>query len=155
MIEAEKANFNRTEIIFRMIRDKVLHEDHWIQQRIGWLLTINGFLFAGFGALVSIGTNPDSAEPTKEVVSETLMTIPAVGFGLAILTLAAVMTATVARRGALGEWEKLVSAEERRIYPSPRATGRALWVGGAASGGVCVLLAFTWLWAWIAILESV
>lgn len=33
----------------RVIRSMIQHEDHLRDQRLGWLLTFNGFLFATFG----------------------------------------------------------------------------------------------------------
>jgi len=68
--------------IYEIVRAKYTHEDLWIQQRVGWLLTANGFLFAGYGTLFGLGYSATSGN-LAAVIWRSLHVISWVGVGIA------------------------------------------------------------------------
>jgi hypothetical protein len=129
--------------LYDIIRSKYAHEDLWIQQRVGWLLTANGFVFAGYGALFGLysGARADIAV----VVWRSILLLSWVGVGLAFLVGFGVLGAYSAKKGAEKEWERLVAAESRQHFPAIDASAGLKWLGSLTSGVLCTGLFFAWL----------
>jgi len=129
--------------LYDIIRSKYAHEDLWVQQRVGWLLTANGFLFAGYGAL--FGLYGGSRGDVAAVIWKSILVISWVGVGLAFLVGFGVYGAHFAKKGAKEEWDSLVSAEIRQRFPRIDAAAKYKWLGSLTSGVLCTSLFFVWL----------
>jgi hypothetical protein len=131
--------------IYEIVRSKYTHEDLWIQQRVGWLLTANGFLFAGYGTLFGLSYNKTSGD-LAAVIWKSLHVISWVGVGLAFLVGFGSFGAYFAKQGAKEEWSKLVSDEVRQHFPRIDAAARFKWLGSLTSGALCTFIFFIWLY---------
>lgn len=136
--------------IYEIVRSKYTHEDLWIQQRVGWLLTANGFLFAGYGTLFGFSYSQMSGEFTA-AIQESLRLIAVVGVGLAFLVGFGSFGAYFAKRGAKEEWHNLVSADVRRRFPGIDAAAKYKWLGSSTSGTLCTFLFIVWLYILLAL----
>jgi hypothetical protein len=132
--------------IYEFTRSKYTHEDSWIQQRVGWLLTANGFLFAGYGALLALTASvTDVSREVAALIKSSLILISAIGLGLPLLVGAGVFAAFLSKKSAIKEWNELVVADIRLLFPSIEATAKHKWLGSLASGGLCGFLVGVWL----------
>lgn len=131
--------------IYEIVRSKYTHEDLWIQQRVGWLLTANGFLFAGYGTLFGLSYSETSGE-LAAVILDSLRMIAVVGVGLAFLVGFGSFGAYFAKKGAKEEWHNLVSDDVRQQFPGIDAAARFKWLGSLTSGVLCTFLFFVWLY---------
>lgn len=137
--------------IYEIVRSKYTHEDLWIQQRVGWLLTANGFLFAGYGTLFGLSYSVKSGS-LAVVIWESLHMIALVGVGLAFLVGFGSFGAYFAKKGAKEEWSNLVSDEVRRHFPRIDAAAKFKWLGSLTSGTLCTFLFFVWLYILLSVL---
>jgi hypothetical protein len=82
------------------VRRLVEHENTVINYRIGWLIALQGLLFAGFGALY-----PKSTVLAPEV-KHLLMVFPCTGIALAFVTLLSLIASATASKRLLRWWEE-------------------------------------------------
>lgn len=129
--------------LYEIIRGKYTHEDLWVQQRVGWLLSANGFLFAGYGAL--FGLYSGGRGDNVAVAWNGLQLISCVGAGLALLAGLGVFGAHFAKEGAKKEWSNLVSPEIRQRFPKIDADADYKGLGSSSSGVLCAVLFIVWL----------
>ncbi len=118
--------------IFKILRDKVRHEDTWIQSRISWLLASNAFLFAAYGM--------SSSDKAVTCI------IPFVGFLTALLVLIGLLGTLSAFQQIQNEWKTLIPEDRRKKLPGIRSAGCALQLGGIGSYGLCVVIMLAWAW---------
>jgi len=123
--------------VYEQLRSRIVHEDTWIQHRVGWLLAANGFLFAAYGTLLVAQARQSHAMQVLVCVVGTLS---------ALLVLFGVIGANDAMKQANREWLRLFPDQEaRNAWPQIRSTGVALRLGQVASWGLCISIAAVWL----------
>ncbi|MCE1251957.1 MAG: hypothetical protein LWX83_00240 [Anaerolineae bacterium] len=53
-LEVDDVEFDRQKSLYLMIREQITHEDELINERIGWSLTSQGFLFIAYTGLLNL-----------------------------------------------------------------------------------------------------
>jgi len=125
-----------------MLEQKTQQEVGWIQQRMTWLATFQGLLFATFGLLYQTSAGTGLHPPNKAI----LFAIAAVGLLTCICIMAGLHSASTALGQIKGEWERLVADESTRMeFPEFRTEKKARLIGMISSWGPTVLFAFAWL----------
>ena len=54
LLDVDNAEFERQKNLYSMIREQITHEDELINERIGWSLTAQGFLFIAYTGLLNL-----------------------------------------------------------------------------------------------------
>jgi len=126
------------------LRSKIVHEDSWIQQRVGWLLAANGFLFAALAALFA------AKLPSQSTLFVTrlclLLAIPVAGTLFSISTFLGLLAARRAMEDVESEYETVVpNAGSRSSLPQLRSTGKARKLGTYSSSAITLGAALIWL----------
>ena len=123
---------------WQVLRAKIVHEDMWIQQRVNWLLAVDGFLLIGLAALA-----PYALAPIGRIQS---ITLPLFGLIASAFVLSGLLAANYAIDSCVDELAVLVPASAaRKKLPSLRSTGTALDLGRASSWGITIASVLMWL----------
>lgn len=116
----------------RIIRAMVQHEDGLREQRLGWLLTLNGFLFAA----LSFAWEEDGIEALGWVAA-------ALGIASALSAVATMVVSRQAIKFLETEFKRLAGAQEATELPPVRGmTSR--WL--CKKGGIYKVLPLFYIW---------
>ena len=78
-------------------REKWVHEDELINQRLNWLISSQTLLFAAYGLALQIGTNPsNTSDEVSNKTTEVISLIPYIGLYSSISILLSVLAAVIA-----------------------------------------------------------
>jgi len=149
--------------LYEIHRDYVKHEDHLINHRTTWLITVQAFLLATFGFSVQklyeiwfnvirvIQSEPEIASAMSSssgLVRFSLLALSVVGFAVAIISLLSIRAASKAIESLNRNWKKIPSSQPQEGVPksgdvsgshpdepqgNPQSTGTE--TGGPASQG--------------------
>ena len=97
------------------------------------------------GTLFGFGYSATSGN-LAPVIWRSLHVISWVGVGLAFLVGFGSFGAYFAKKGAEGEWNRLVSSEVRQHFPRIDAAARFKWLGSLTSGALCTFIFSIWLY---------
>jgi len=123
---------------WQVVRAKIVHEDSCIQQRVNWLLAVDGFLFIGLAALA-----PYAPAPIGRIQS---IALPLFGLLASAFVFAGLIAANQAIATAIEELKLLVpGSAARKKLPSLRSTDPALTLGRVSSWGVTIASIVMWL----------
>jgi hypothetical protein len=133
--------------LWQALREKVVHEDKWIQQRVNWLIAADAFLLAGYAALGGFPSLQGySFAPLGLLLA---LGLPLFGSLVSLFVLIGLRAAHLAMDAAEDELERLIPAERvRQRLPAIRSSREAHTLGQTASFGI----AFTSLAIWVIIL---
>ena len=128
---------------WKLLREKIVHEDAWIQQRINWLTASNGVLLAAYVGTLNLSTDVS--------IQQTLLRgylalgIPFAGLLLTGLILAGVHGANVSIQEVIQEWERApVPRGRERHLPRLHSSPWPKRLGRLASYGTCAVLLLVW-----------
>lgn len=128
--------------LFELLREKICHEDSWVQQRVSWLLAANGFLFAGYAVLLRVAA--ECARGSGTVDAQTIVVyFPFFGVILCVLVTFGILGAFLAMRDTKKQWKKL-APQVREHFPSLDSRGLAIIFGRCSAIGLCVGMALLW-----------
>jgi hypothetical protein len=128
--------------LWELLRAKIAAEDHWIQQRVSWLLVSNAFLFAAFASLLSIDAS--NSLTVRALRSFSLIVVPIGGVIVAVFVFIGLEGARAAIRIALEEASKLIEQKDLKKLPSLHSTGNALQYGRLATSGITISIGLAW-----------
>lgn len=126
---------NASNELHQMVTAQVEREQVLINNRISWMLTFEGFLFAGLALAGDSKSTPEFRRAIKE-------TFPLVGATVAVLTVFGVLAATLAIVNAKTFWKNLVGTAG---FPTPHGSLTASILGRATSFGVPIAVAVAWV----------
>jgi hypothetical protein len=119
---------------YSKLSKQISHEENLINNRLMWMLTFQGFLFASIALL---GDNQiDSA---LRILLQCL--IPAIGTIIAILTLLGVIGAYISIDNQRRDWNPYLMHG-----PQPGGKKSAKWLGRIASGGTPLIMIVAWVY---------
>lgn len=98
------------------VREMIAHEDNLLNNRMNWLLVVQGLLFAGLGSLA------DAAAPIPGLV----YVLIAFGFLISISSKIAFISGERAIRNLLGYWDDHLTATNGRWQDYPPVFGAAI-----------------------------
>ncbi|CAB3765396.1 hypothetical protein [Paraburkholderia humisilvae] len=97
------------------VRQMLVHESTVLNHRITWLTAFEGFLFAGFGALVSKELPRETAVPMMKAICYA-------GLGVAVISLLGLLGSAIATDRLLNWW----NVHKPDAYDGPGIIGWAL-----------------------------
>jgi hypothetical protein len=77
-------------------RERWVHEDELINQRLSWLLASQTLLFAAYGLALQVGANPSNTSEVSKKTTEVLSLIPYIGFYSSVSIMVSVLAAVIA-----------------------------------------------------------
>jgi hypothetical protein len=119
---------------YEYLSHQIGREDSLVNNRLTWLLTTQGLLFAAFALVLE----KDGAQLLK---NELIKVLPLVGIVLSILCLLGVVGAIVTIRGLQKRWRKL----DYDFAPPPCGVGCAWGFGFIPSLGLPLSFLYAWL----------
>lgn len=114
------------------IQDRILHEETMIYNRMHWMLTFQGFLFASL-ALIS------DTKADDHIRSVLLNIIPVLGAMIGLLTFAGIAAAYIHMHEIRSQIPGATAANDFG------AAGMARWMGRANSGLIPVIISVAWI----------
>lgn len=120
------------------IQDRIRHEETMIYNRITWMLTFQGFLFAS----LAIASDASTDEHIRSVL---LGTIPLLGVAVGVLTLLGVSAAYIHMH------EIRATIQTKEDGKDFGAKGLARWMGRSNSGLLPVIIVIAWLYLYYAL----
>ncbi|MEO0975093.1 MAG: hypothetical protein AAFX85_18550 [Pseudomonadota bacterium] len=120
--------------LYETLVDQLKREESLTNQRLSWMLTTQGFLFAS----MAIGARE------KETLGVFLKVIPVVGVTIAFAGLLGLVAATLSRR----QYKRIylqTFGDRREAFPRPFAEGLAQWFGTLAAWGIPIVLISGWV----------
>lgn len=121
---------------------KIQQEVGWVQQRMSWLATFQGLLFATFGLMYQ-AFSVNNPQPAGKFI---MLAVALVG----LFTCLCIMGGLWAANGVLtkinDEWERLVPVEkERKNFPDLRTEKIIRRFGMLSTWGPAILFTVVWL----------
>lgn len=116
---------------------QISHEESLINNRIMWMLTFQGFLFA---SIALIGNNQINCA-LRSILQQI---IPTLGTIIAVLTLLGVIGAYVSIHQQREDWKPYLKS-----YPPPGGRKSAMWLGRFASGLIPLIMILAWVYVYI------
>jgi len=125
--------------MYERLRQKIQHEDTLLGQRLGWLLTSQGFFFVAVGLIINA---PQSAYKTSVVA-----TIGVLGISISLLTLQGVINASRAIGEAVDWWLTMTAHPDTDTSVTPPVIGRPRWYSDsrASSWGTPIVTLIIWV----------
>jgi|GEM_PF-1933177 len=142
----EQQNNLTPEKYWEMLDGKIKQEVGWIQQRMSWLATFHGFLFATFGLTYKIRIDA-GANGADSASSELILNVIAlVGLLTCLCIMAGLWAASDVLKTIEKEWKRLVPCQkDRDRFPSIRtANPKIRFVGMLSSWGPSILFLLAW-----------
>ena len=104
------------EIFYREIRDQIKHEDNLCNNRMTWLIALQGFLFTAYGFSISAeaGTNGDQIKQTIAITHAALVLL---GTSSAIVIAAALFAAVWSIHRLVDRWYDSYTIEVTKEFP--------------------------------------
>ena len=122
-------------ILLASVQDQIRHEESMIHNRISWMLTFQGFLFASVAVISN--TSADT-----HIRSALINIIPLLGAMVAGLTFLGIAAAYMHMGEIRSKNKEQLS---KNIEIDFGAKGAARWMGRANSGLLPVIIFFTWI----------
>lgn len=152
-------NWMKEEIqyLYDRIRAKIEHEDNLVNQRIMWMITLQGLLFTAYGfslsaeatSLSTLGSNLKAHEMFMSTLTTLRQAMVAVGVGSSFATLLGVIAAHRAIRDDERTLRRALNNSKSGLKTFPNPIGRRV----TNTIGIICSLAFPFLcgvvWMWI------
>lgn len=123
--------------LYECTTQRIKQETNLINNRLSWLLTFQGFLFAVIALVASKDTNPAVSLILRAV-------IPIIGIAVALLALTGILGAYMAI-GDLISWSVGEGLEKTTQYPPAYGSKLARALGMVTSYGIPLSLVITWV----------
>jgi len=137
---------------FELVDRKVQQEVSWIQQRMTWLATFQGLLFATFGLIYEAGQFAER-EDVHIASKAILVSVTLVGMMTSICIIAGLHAAGSVLKQLNSEWIRLVPDEKiRNTFPNIRTEGSNRKLGLLSSWGPAFLFLLVWFSACIIVI---
>ncbi|ODG99741.1 hypothetical protein A4S05_36660 [Nostoc sp. KVJ20] len=145
------------EALYDRIRTKIEHEDNLVNQRIMWMITLQGFLFTAYGFSLSaeassldvLNSNPEAYKMFISTVITLHQAMVAVGIGSSFAALVGVVAAHRAIRDderTLRRVQKGLTSELKTILKSPIGRRITNILGIICSLAIPFLGGVVWTW---------
>ena len=149
---------------YRLCRAKIEHEDELVNQRLTWLITLQGLLFTAYGFSISaeaaslgskgieIGAS-DAARHSYEAFMTNLLTLrhglSYLGIAVALAALTGILAACRAIRDDVAAMQGLPvrNCSGQPLFPRVASEGSANALGMTCAVSVPFMLAGVWIWA--------
>ncbi len=127
---------------WEMLDGKIKQEVGWIQQRMSWLATFHGFLFATFGLTYKIRIDGSDSQSATLILN----VIALVGLLTCLCIMAGLWAASDVLKTIENEWKRLVPCKkDRDQFPSIRTANQKIrFVGMLSSWGPSILFLLAW-----------
>jgi len=153
------------------VRELVTLEDGLVNHRLTWFITLQGFLYAGYGVLLQALAQSQSSPPAgtpnmfMEFFQDTPLIISFVGFFSAFIALLGVTAAFRAIRthvAQLEDFKPFLDEDGLPIFPKPIGESQTSAMGAIAAMGVAWLASLPWpllghwetVWRWFGWIAS-
>jgi hypothetical protein len=106
--------------LYGVYREYVKHEDELINRRQSWNLTLQGFLFAAYGVILQVATNPKSDPSVIVHFKQLVYVFPALGALVGIQVLVSIYAAQAAIGGLKKQWKTIsrrINCSSRELFP--------------------------------------
>lgn len=133
---------NNTLDQFQIIRDKWIHEDNLINNRLNWLLVSQSMLFAAYGVFLTVPADSQWLAKVKTLIQW----MPIFGVIMTILVSCSIYAALLAQRSLMTTQD---ASSLNGIYSVNTLSG-VDWFGHAPAIILPLLMGFVWVVVWIA-----
>ena len=139
--------------LYNIYREYIKHENTLINNRISWLTTIQGFLFAAFGLIIKNGHEPIIS---GEKVSCFLRVIAFVGAAVSVLTFISALGAIKSIDKLEISWKSIREKDKVVLLPWPKGGGDdiAPFLGRVGSFGISSVFVCVWIFIGYTIISS-
>jgi hypothetical protein len=129
------------------VTHQIERQDNLINNRLTWMLTIEGFLYAGLAVIASKDTN-------KQIYNSLRIALPTVGVCIGLLALLGVFTALISLDGLIRGWKSRGCKEniDIGIYPVPY--GALWWIAWVPTFFLPIVIVVSWVFIGIMLLWS-
>jgi len=114
---------------------QINREDHLVNNRIGWTLQLNGFLFAAYALIGS--------EMDKNIADRLILILPITGIAASTACLAGAIAAFIAMKEIIDGW----TDKEQTQWPRPYGGKLSFYLGEAPT--VLLPAALVGVWAYL------
>jgi hypothetical protein len=114
---------------------QIERENDLINNRLSWMLTFQGFLFAALALVVNKDTEPAVGLIFKNV-------LPIIGIAVALLAFLGVLAAYISIDNIKQKWKKQLGNQQ---YPPAHGTPLASFLGRITSYGIPISIVIAWL----------
>jgi hypothetical protein len=124
----------KLDFVYEHLSREIAREENLINNRLTWMLTFQGFLFAA----IALMGNEKIHLPLKSALQ---CIIPALGIAVAISGIMGVTAAYLAICQHRKDWENKLNN-----FPKPGGKGLASWLGRFASGSIPIVIILAWVY---------
>jgi hypothetical protein len=123
---------------------QIEREQGLVNNRLSWMLTFQGFLFAAIALVINKDT-----EPTVRIVFRNV--IPAIGIAVALLALIGIHAAALSSNEIKAKWKQRDGFQQ---YPPTFGTRKISLLGRITSYGIPTSVVVAWLLLWFGLVSA-